>query len=465
MGLTCADINVGLLLDCIKQQLNNIPAVTNALLLITSICQEHSNTCVYFQDIGGLKLVHKLARSDVPSSLKEVALYMLGSLANSHVLCQQSLCTTELFDEMLTFMVDENSSTNLQSVSVSVLLSLVSKNGDGQRLLRETDCLSVLQKLFRETLTKSEIDSSNESFMEKYPLWNALCSTLGAAVNNPQNEENQKICCSILPHVQTLLEVSKKPEIVCPLCLLIGLTVAENPSVQKFFMSIGGLDILADVFIKLAGDACQNISSAKVAVTVTITMGVCIADNPPGSRILAKHQVVPKLLTLLLLDSLDPGEKNSVLFTLGHTIVSCAEELFVQHLANASQEIPETEERGKALGSLKRNKNILPKKKCVREEDEEQGPKTDGVVEDALLKDSDQEEALPNQCSESGAQICHMPAKDELKSQLESPGEDAASVFCGKHEPTGSERVFDHPAPEDETRVQQPPKEEQPENP
>uniref|UniRef100_K7EC64 Telomere repeat binding bouquet formation protein 1 n=1 Tax=Ornithorhynchus anatinus TaxID=9258 RepID=K7EC64_ORNAN len=465
MGLTCADINVGLLLDCIKQQLNNIPAVTNALLLITSICQEHSNTCVYFQDIGGLKLVHKLARSDVPSSLKEVALYMLGSLANSHVLCQQSLCTTELFDEMLTFMVDENSSTNLQSVSVSVLLSLVSKNGDGQRLLRETDCLSVLQKLFRETLTKSEIDSSNESFMEKYPLWNALCSTLGAAVNNPQNEENQKICCSILPHVQTLLEVSKKPEIVCPLCLLIGLTVAENPSVQKFFMSIGGLDILADVFIKLAGDACQNISSAKVAVTVTITMGVCIADNPPGSRILAKHHVVPKLLTLLLLEGLDSGEKNGVLLTLGHAIVSCVKDLAVQLLANASQDILGLCERGEIFGHMKTIQNSLPKKTIKREEDEEQGPKTDDDTGDSVLKDSDQEDALPKRCSESSAQIYHPSANDELQSQLESLGGDPTSAFSSKHEPVGSERVFDHPASEDENRVQQPPKEEQPENP
>ncbi|XP_028913219.1 telomere repeats-binding bouquet formation protein 1-like [Ornithorhynchus anatinus] len=207
MGLTCADINVGLLLECIKQQLDDIPVVKDALLLIVSICQEHSNASVYFQDIGGLKVVHKLVRSDVPSSLKEVALYTLGSLADSNVLCQQSLCTPELFDEMMTFIADENSGMNLQMQSVSVVLSLVSKNRTGQMLLREVGCIPILQKLFRETLTKSEIESSSGSFKEKRSLWYAVCKTLGAAVSNPRNVENQEICSSVLLHVQTLLEV------------------------------------------------------------------------------------------------------------------------------------------------------------------------------------------------------------------------------------------------------------------
>ncbi|XP_038596049.1 telomere repeats-binding bouquet formation protein 1-like [Tachyglossus aculeatus] len=468
MGLTCADINVGLLLEFIKQELNNIPAVKSALLVIVSICQEHSSASVYFQDIGGLKVVHKLARSDASSSLKEIALQAMGSLANCNVLCQQSLCTPEFFDEMMTVIADEDSGVNLQMESVSVLLSLVSKNRTGQMLLREVGCIPILLKLFRETLTKSEIEPSNGSFKEKCSLWHAVCKTLGAAVSNPVNVENQKICGSTLQHIQTLLEAPMNQEIICPLCLFIGLTLQDNPLVQKFFISVGGLDNLADIFTKLARESPRNISSAKMAVAVTVAMGVCIADNPPGGRILAKHHVVPKLLILLLLEGLNSEEKNGVLLTLGHAVVSCEQnlilliqnnglsliadslseshnevknliifivlhncEILVKNLAvrlleNASQEILGLCEQGEDFGRIQTIQNTLPDETIEREEDEEQGPEIDDIIGDSVLKDSDQEEALPNQCSVLSAQICHPSAN----------------------------------APEDINRVQEPPKEE-----
>ncbi|XP_028913165.1 telomere repeats-binding bouquet formation protein 1-like [Ornithorhynchus anatinus] len=326
-GLTCAEADVEALMECVKQQPDNIPAVKSALLSIVSVCQENSNAGVYFHDIGGLKLVRDLARSEAPSKLKEVTLYTLGTLAISNVVCQQSLCTPELFEEMLMLIIDEQSSMDLQTVSVSVLLGLVSKNSSGQMLLRETGCIAVLQKLFRETFTNSEIDSSNESFKEKYPLWHALCNTLIAAVNNPKNEENQRICCSVLPHVHTLLEAHKTPELVGPICLLIGLIVDGNSPVQEFLISIGGLDVLTKVFTELVEDSRQNLSSAKMAVEVTSAMGNCIAQNSPGSTVLAKHQVVPKLLNLLFLENLDSQDRTSVLVTLGHCIQTCDQNL------------------------------------------------------------------------------------------------------------------------------------------
>ncbi|XP_028913198.1 telomere repeats-binding bouquet formation protein 1-like [Ornithorhynchus anatinus] len=487
--LTCVEKDMDLLLECIKQELNsyNAPAIKTALFSVVSICQENSRASVYFQDIGGLKLVRDLAMSDAPSSLKEVALYTVGSLAKFNVLCQQSLCTPELFDEMMTFIVDEKSSVNLQTVSVSVLLAVVSKNRAGQMLLREMGCIPVLKKLFRETLTESEIDSSIQSCQEKYSLWYAVCNALTAAVNNPPNEENQKICSSILLCAQTLLEAQIKPDVVHPLSLFIGLVMAGNPPVQEFFISIGGLDGLADIFTKLVSNSRESIPSAKMAVAVTNTLGVCIAHNPPGSRILAKHDVVPKLLTLLFLESLDSGEKTNVLVTLGHCIESCeqnlnrllqsnglkfiieslaeshyeilsnivfivlhnckvlAENLLDKLLAFIPQDAPEKEQQRKALGCLKKTENTLLKEQFKREEDEEQGPKT-GVVGDSLLEGSDQEKDLPKQHPELGAQIYHPPADDEVKSQSERPEGDPASTLTSEREPVGSEPV-EHPAP------------------
>ncbi|XP_038596024.1 telomere repeats-binding bouquet formation protein 1-like isoform X2 [Tachyglossus aculeatus] len=435
-----AETYLDILLEYIKKQLDNVPVVKIALLSIVSICQENSNASVYFQDIGGLKLVRNLARSDAPNMLKEFALHALGALANSNVLCQQSLCTPELFDELMTFIVDEKTSVNSQTVSISVLLNLVSKNSAGQMLLRETGCIPVLQKLFRETLTKSEIDFFNASLKEKYFLWNAVCNTLAAAVNNPQNKENQTICSSILPHVQTLLEARIQAEIIHPLCLLIGLTVAGNTPVKEFFISMGGLDVLADIFTNLAEDSRQNMPSAKMAVSVTCVMGLCIAQNQQNLILLLKNNGLK-----LIIDSFSASHNEIVGIIVSVVLQNCtiwAEQFLDKLLAYVSNEVSEMENQGRALGHLKKTKETLTKEQFKREEDEEQGPKTESVVGDSLQKDSDQEKALPKQCSELGAQIYHPSANDELESQLESPG----GVVT---------------APEDERRAQQPPKEEQ----
>ncbi|XP_038596175.1 telomere repeats-binding bouquet formation protein 1-like [Tachyglossus aculeatus] len=443
---------------------------------------------INFEEIGGLKLVQHLARSNAPSSLKEVALYTVVSLAKFNVFCQESLCTPELFGEITKFIVDEESSVNLQTVSVSILLAVISANRTGQMLLRETGCIPVLQKLFRETLIESEIDSSIRSRQEKYSLWYTVCNALSAAVSNPPNEENQKICSSILPYAQNLLETRLKPDIVHPLSSFIGLVMAENPPIQEFFISVGGLDGLAEVFTKLVGDSRENIPSAKMAVAVSSTMGVCIAHNPPGSRILVKHQVVPKLLTLLLLESLDSGEKTNVLVTLGCCIELCeqnlnsllwsddlkfvinlladshyealsnvifivlrnctilAENLLEKLLAFIPQDASEKEKQRKALECLKKMKSTLLEL-FKKEEDEEQGPKTEGVVGYSLLKGNDQEMDLPKQDPELGAQIYHPPANNEFKNPLESPGGDPASTLSSKQEPVCSEPMVEHPAP------------------
>ncbi|XP_038596071.1 telomere repeats-binding bouquet formation protein 1-like isoform X1 [Tachyglossus aculeatus] len=451
--LTYAEKDVDLLLEYIKRQLNsdNIDALRSVLFSIVSICEEN-------------------------------------------ILGNQNLCTPELFDNMAAIIAEEQSSLGLQIASVSLLQGLISNNSAGQTLLRERGCIPVLEKLFREALTKSGIDSLNENRQKRF-LWYTVCDTLAAAVSSPKNEENQKACCSILPHVQSLLETCQEPVIIRPVCVTIGCIVKENPLVQEFFISIDGLDVLSDVLTKLVADSRETISSAKMAVLVASVMSISINHNPRGGRILAKHQVVPKLLTLLYVESLDDDETASVLATIGRCIQTCDENLcllfqnnglqLIQDSFSAShnemvniivafvqlrrmlwvkelelrmpiyvlKRISKTIKQRTALGYLKKTEEPF------KGQDKEQGPEPDGVA------GSDQEKALPKQCSELSAQICHPLANDEFKSQLESPGGDPASTLSGEQEPIESESVFDHAALAVENGAQQPPKEDQPKNP
>ncbi|XP_038596074.1 telomere repeats-binding bouquet formation protein 1-like isoform X2 [Tachyglossus aculeatus] len=410
--LTYAEKDVDLLLEYIKRQLNsdNIDALRSVLFSIVSICEEN-------------------------------------------ILGNQNLCTPELFDNMAAIIAEEQSSLGLQIASVSLLQGLISNNSAGQTLLRERGCIPVLEKLFREALTKSGIDSLNENRQKRF-LWYTVCDTLAAAVSSP-----------------------------------------KNALVQEFFISIDGLDVLSDVLTKLVADSRETISSAKMAVLVASVMSISINHNPRGGRILAKHQVVPKLLTLLYVESLDDDETASVLATIGRCIQTCDENLcllfqnnglqLIQDSFSAShnemvniivafvqlrrmlwvkelelrmpiyvlKRISKTIKQRTALGYLKKTEEPF------KGQDKEQGPEPDGVA------GSDQEKALPKQCSELSAQICHPLANDEFKSQLESPGGDPASTLSGEQEPIESESVFDHAALAVENGAQQPPKEDQPKNP
>ncbi|XP_017394720.2 telomere repeats-binding bouquet formation protein 1 [Cebus imitator] len=316
--------DLNLLLECLKHQMDNAFSQKEALVTIHSICQQNSNASVYFREIGGLVFVKNLAKSSEHSMVKEAALYTLGAIAEKNVYCQQTLCTSELFED-LTWFLSNDSNINLKRMSVYVILVLVSNNRTGQTLVRETGCITVLSRLFRTVLSKHELDLSDKNVFQSYQLWSSVCSTLCVCVNNPQNDDNQMFCCSLFPHANEWLKNCMKPEIIRPICSFIALTLANNTYVQKYFISVGGLDVLAQVLMQLESDSHETLSSAKLAVVVTKTVDACIADNPTFGIVLCKYHIVSKLLALLLHESLDSGEKFSIILTLGHCTEDCEE--------------------------------------------------------------------------------------------------------------------------------------------
>ncbi|KAG8521733.1 Telomere repeats-binding bouquet formation protein 1 [Galemys pyrenaicus] len=220
--------DLNLLLECLKYQMDNPFSQKEALVTIHSVCQQNSNAGIYFREIGGLMFIKNLAKSSEHSMVKEAALYTLGAIAEQNVYCQQTLCTSELFEDLIGFLSNNDSSTNLKRMTVYVILVLVS----------------------------------------------------------------------------------------------------NNPQVQKYFVSVGGLDILSQVLVQLESDSYSEsdaVSSAKLAVVVTKTVDACIADNPTFGVVLSKYHIVSKLLALLLHESLDSGEKFSIILTLGHCTEDCEE--------------------------------------------------------------------------------------------------------------------------------------------
>ncbi|NWU63173.1 TERB1 protein, partial [Pterocles burchelli] len=317
--------DLNLLLECLKYQMDCPASQKEALVTIYSICQQNSEASEYFREIGGLMFINDLAKSSVHCIVKEAALFTLGIIIESNVYCQQTLCTSALFEDLILFLINKDSGVNLKRMSVYVILVLVSNNSNGQTYVRDTGCIGLLLQLFRTTLSTSEMNLSDESTNQCYQLWSSVCSTLCACVNNPQNEDNQNICCSVFPYAKEWLENCTEPEIVRPICSFVGLTVANNPYVQKYFVSVGGLDTLAKVLIKLMHDSCMSDTSTKLAVVVTKTLDACIANDSAMGVVLTKYHTVSELLKLLSKDTLDKGEKISIILTIGHCTEVCEE--------------------------------------------------------------------------------------------------------------------------------------------
>ncbi|XP_038596111.1 telomere repeats-binding bouquet formation protein 1-like [Tachyglossus aculeatus] len=454
MEIMEAHTDLDIMLQRAEQNLNNFPVLQQSLLSIISICDGNTNAGVHFHCIGGLSTLRNLARSDVPSTIKEALLYTLGSLSDVNSFCQKSLCIHQYFEEIMSYIVDKKSRLELQMISVCCLFALVSKNGIGQITLRESGCFPVLKRLFSATIVRSEIDFSDETFKKKYHLWYAVCNTLSASLTRPRNKENQDVCFSILPDALAMIETYMTPEMVCPLCLFVGVTVSGNISIQKSFISRGGLDVLAKRFTKMAGVSHLNIGNAKMAVALTNAISVSIADNASGSVILAKYQVVPKLLTLLLLDSLNSAEKTSVLVTLGRCIESCgenlnllvqtrglklvvnsfseaecedishiilmvmlnskifAEKLLGKFLSRVSQGISELENQGKVGGHSKQTKDLLPKEQHQKKGNKDQCPKIKGNIGKSVVKSNYQEKKRPKQRSDKHVDQVSAPATE-----------------------------------------------------
>ncbi|KAH0503696.1 NEDD8-activating enzyme E1 regulatory subunit [Microtus ochrogaster] len=102
-------------------------------------------------------------------------------------------------------------------------------------------------------------------------------------------------------------------------------TYIYSAHVQNCFVSSGGLDVLSQVLVQLELDSHNTFSSAKLAVMVTKTLDACITNNSSFSVVLSKYHIVSKLLSLLLHESLDLGEKFSIILAIGHCTEDCEE--------------------------------------------------------------------------------------------------------------------------------------------
>lgn len=292
-----------------------------ALFTIYSICQQREENVDFFREMGGVVFVHNLSKSSAHSEVRETAQFTLGMLAEANVYCKQALCRRETFSDLAECLMQQDSPLTQRSVAVYLLSVLVANNRSGQTFAQTSGCLDILLDLFRTSFPLSgEATVRPANVTQLFQLWTSVSRALCGCVNNPQNEESQRMCVSAFPLVKGWLQQLSHPhtEMVQPICSFISMTVANNHCAQDSFSTVGGLGTLTLTLIRLVSDAAHSPLACQLSVIMTKTLSACIIDNPVLASGLAGYGLVPQLHSLLSSRSLEPQDRLIVILTLGH---------------------------------------------------------------------------------------------------------------------------------------------------
>uniref|UniRef100_A0A3B3UGZ0 Telomere repeat binding bouquet formation protein 1 n=1 Tax=Poecilia latipinna TaxID=48699 RepID=A0A3B3UGZ0_9TELE len=315
---TSTKTDLSLLLECVKFQMKCPDSQKQALLTIHSICEKREDNVDLLRELGGVSFLYNLSKSsNVHSDVKETALFTLGTLAEANVYCKNSLCRKDIFIDIAGHL-QEDSPLNKKRVSVYLLFVLVAHNKLGQTLAQTTGCLEILMDLFRYCVVPLMLDNLR-TVSQNYQLWTSVSSALCGSVNNPQNEEGQRICVAAFPIVKTWLQQISVPstETFQPICSFIAMTVSNNSYVQESFAACGGLETLTLALLRVVSAAGTSLLSRQLSVVIVKTLSACITDNPHLAAGLAQYGLVYHLFFLLTSSHFDPDDRLSVLLAIG----------------------------------------------------------------------------------------------------------------------------------------------------
>ncbi|XP_061629072.1 telomere repeats-binding bouquet formation protein 1 isoform X2 [Phyllopteryx taeniolatus] len=304
-----------LLLECVKFQMNCPDLQKQALIAITSICEKKEHNVDLLREMGGMMFVYNLFKSSVVNpAVRHTALFTLGTLADASVYCKNALCRKEMFLDLGGYLLEEDASLKQKSLSVYLLSVLVTSNKAGQTLAQTTGCIDILLNLFRNMFPESTADSAHIC------LWISVSNALCGCVNNPQNEETQRICVSSFPKIKMWLQHVSLPcfEVFRYLCSFIAMTVANNARVQESFAATGALETFVVMLIRLASDSDTNPLSCQLLVIIIKTMSACIANTANLASGLARYIIVGHLISVLASPHLNCEDRLATLILLGH---------------------------------------------------------------------------------------------------------------------------------------------------
>ncbi|GFS23571.1 telomere repeats-binding bouquet formation protein 1 [Elysia marginata] len=152
-------------------------------------------------------------------------------------------------------------------------------------------------------------------------LWSVITKAVAVCVNNPQNERNQSVCCSLLPLALKFItsEPPQNPGIRHVLAL-ISSVVANNTSNQNRLRQCGGLEELAKL-IKLQQSNHSDLTVSNIVYVVS-ALDACIADNASSGIEAGNLDMISVILQFVEDFDHEPADLKTLLLAVAHILES-----------------------------------------------------------------------------------------------------------------------------------------------
>ncbi|XP_073240310.1 telomere repeats-binding bouquet formation protein 1-like [Porites lutea] len=306
--------DVKLLQEALRYQEDDPSQQQQALRALADTLSQNRRAQDYFCFSSGLEYLLNLCKATKSPAVCRATLYTLAMATEGNDISQRAMTKNHVF-HLLRSNLQAIKDRAIVTTSAFLLLTICADNCQGQNLARETKCLHSLCDIFRSCLPVHKFPSSSHK-SEKWfndidedwaKLWNSVVVALHSLLQNPQNAQNQQLCCRLLPiMVNTLHLVTTQRNVILPTVTLIGAIVSENAECQSKVRLVGGLRALINVFKRFVSLEQPDNQDFCIMEHVVNTIASSITGHEMCQESAADLGLVSLLLQCLHITQLSP---------------------------------------------------------------------------------------------------------------------------------------------------------------
>nr|XP_026695684.1 uncharacterized protein LOC100184172 isoform X2 [Ciona intestinalis] len=243
-----ADYDLNVLLEFLKPDADGSVSSSNrlssqiySLEALASMCSSNCSHAEEMKACGGIDLVLDLLYNATCGKLQLPCMFMLACAAEANVHVQQYLTQDKIFGLIQTAIAGNNNNDVGRTIASFFLLSLVSRNKQGQLKIFTSGCLTQLMDQF---VNYYKMLANSKVGKEKIKHWNIIIKTLSYSVNIPQNEMNQNIVSKLVPWIIATIHRKHSNEVTEHCCKLLSVVIENNSQCQTIAFTSQAVEVL-----------------------------------------------------------------------------------------------------------------------------------------------------------------------------------------------------------------------------
>ena len=231
----------------------------SSLETLSAMCSNSNSGIINcLRDLGGINLIWNLCCNSNSLQVTNSCIFALSSIVQNDVYAQQELCLNHVFSSLTALIISAEVAVKTKTLSTYLLLSIVSKNKQGQTMMCSSGCLKALISIFIDN--SKTIGKLKKISSDQLEFFKVTAKTLSYAASVPQNVENQNHISAVLPWLINVIHTARdRIEIISSLCELLTVVVEDNDKNQRLalkYRAVEVLILLVNNLLNYADDDC-----------------------------------------------------------------------------------------------------------------------------------------------------------------------------------------------------------------